>query len=105
MIDTGTTVLRVNQSRLRQEKVACNEAALSLDSTPLPPPSDSAPRERLDVLRERAMDQLPGQGVPEVFWIACRGVRTDVMDLSNGSGLCSALCSQHGLRTGPCLTV
>ena len=55
--------------------------ALSLDSPPRPPSPDSVPRERLDVPRERSGDQLPGQGVPEVFWIAPRGVRTDVMDL------------------------
>ena len=61
MIDTGATVLRANQSKLRQEKGAWNDAALSLDSPPLPPPSDSVPRERLGIPPERAMDQLPGQ--------------------------------------------
>ena len=105
MIDTGTTVLRVNQSKLRQEKGAWNDVALSPDSPPLPPQSDSVLRERLDVPRERLGDQLPGQGVPEVFWIAPRGVRTDVMELSNGSGSFSALCSQRGLRVGSCLTM
>ena len=82
MIDTGTTVLRVNQSKLRQEKGAWNDVALSLDSPPLPPQPYSVPRERSDVPRERSGDQLPGQGVPEAFWIDPRGVRTDVMELS-----------------------
>ena len=104
VIDTRTIVLRVNQSKLRQEEGAWNDVALPPDSPPLPPPSDSVPRERLDVPREQAMDQLPSQGAPEVFWIAPRGVRTDVMKLSSGSGSFLALCSQHGLRTGSCLT-
>ena len=75
VIETGTAVLRVNQSKLRQEQGVWHDVALSRDSPPLPPPSDSAPRDRLDVPRERAMGQLPGQGVPEVFCIAPRGVR------------------------------
>ena len=69
-IDMGTTMLRVNQSELRQEKGVWNDAALPLDCPPPPPPSDSVPRERQDAPRDRAMVQLPGQGVPEVFWIA-----------------------------------
>ena len=73
VVDTGATVLRVSQSKLRQEKGAWNDLALSLDSPPLPPPSDSVPRERLDVPRERAIDQLPRQGAPEVYWTAPRG--------------------------------
>ena len=105
VIDTETSVLRVNQTKLRQEEGAWNDVALPPDSPPLPPPSDSVPRERLDVPREQAMDQLPSQGAPEVFWIAPRGVRTDVMKLSSGSGSFLALCSQHGLRTGSCLTM
>jgi hypothetical protein len=105
VIDTGTTVLRVNQSKLRQENGAWNDVALSPDSPPLPPPYDSVPRERLDVPRERAMDQLPGQGAPEVFWHFLHGVRTDVMELSNGSGSFLAVRNQRGLRTGSCLTL
>ena len=89
--------MRVAQSKLRQEKGAWNDAALSPDSQPPPPPSDSVPRERQDIPREQAIDQLPGQGIPEIFWIAPRGVRTDVMELSNGSGSFLALCSQHGI--------
>ena len=100
VIDTGTTVLRVNQSKLRQEKGAWNETAVSPDNPQPPPPSDSVPRERPDVPRERAMDQLPGQGAPEVYWIVPRGVRTDAMELSNGSGSFLAVRTQHGLRTG-----
>ena len=59
-IDTEATVLRLNQSKLRQEKGAWNDVALSPDIPPLPPPSDLVPREPLDVPREQAMDQLPG---------------------------------------------
>ena len=100
MIDTGTTVMRVHQSKLRQEKGAWNDVALLPDNLQPPPPFDSAPRERLDVPRERAMDQLSGQGVPEVFWIAPKCVRMDVMELSDSSGSFSALHSQRGLRIG-----
>ena len=57
-----------------------------VSAPPLPSPSDSVPLERLDAPLERAMDQLPGQVVPEVFGVAPRGVRTDGMELSNGSG-------------------
>ena len=66
---------------------------------------EPGPRERLDIPRERAINQLPRQGVPEVFWMTPHGVRTDVMDMSNGSGSFLPVCSQHGLRTGSCLTV
>ena len=80
MIDTGTTVLRVNQSKLRQKSGAWNDVALSPDSPPLPPRPDSMPRERLNVPRERSEDQLPRQGLPEVVWISPKGTRTDVMN-------------------------
>ena len=86
VIDIGTTVLRVSQSKLRQEKGAWNDAASSPDHPQPPPPSASAPRERLDLPRERAIDQLPGQGAPEVYRTAPRGVRLDVMELSDRSG-------------------
>ena len=105
VIDTISTVLRVNQFKVRREKGAWNDAALSPDSPPPPLPSGSVPRERLGGPREQAMDQLPGQAVPEVCWIAPRGVRTDVVELPNGSGSCLAVCSQHCLRTGSRLTV
>ena len=81
VMDTSTTVLRVSQSKRRQEKGAWNDAALSPDSSPPPPPSDSAPREQLDVPREQAIDQLPGQGAPDVYWIVPRGAPTDFMEL------------------------
>ena len=81
VMDTSTTVLRVSQSKRRQEKGAWNDAALSPDSSPPPPPSDSAPREQLDVPRERAIDQLPRQGAPDVYWIVPRGAPTDFMEL------------------------
>ena len=97
VIDTRTTVLRVNQAKMRQEKGAWNNAALSPNSSPAPPPSDSAPREQLGAPRERAIGQLPGQGSPEVYWIAPRGVQDHVMELSNGSGSRLAVRIQHGL--------
>ena len=99
MIDTRTTVLRVSQSKLRQENGAWNDVALPPDNPSPPPPS-----ERLEVPRERAIFQLPRKGAPEVYWIVPSGVRTDVVELSNGSGSFWAVRSQHGLRTGSCLT-
>ena len=54
VIDTGTTVLRVNQSKLRQEKATWHNVSSSPDHRQPHPPSASAPRERLDPPRERA---------------------------------------------------
>ena len=105
VIDARATVLRVNQSKLRQDKGASNDVALSPDHPHPPPPSALAPRERLDLPRERAIDQIPRQGAPEVYWTAPRGVRPDVMELSDGSGAFLAVCNQHGLRTGSSLAL
>ena len=98
MRDTGATVLRMNQSKLRHEAGAWNDVALSPDHLQPLPPSASAPRERLDLPRKRA-NQLPGQGALEFYWAAPRGVRPDVMELSDGSGAFLAVCNQHGLWT------
>ena len=85
MIDTRTTVLRVNQSTLRREKDAWNEVVAPQDHHQPPPYPASVPRERLDPPRERPVDQLPDQSAPEDYWAVPRGVRPDVMELSDGS--------------------
>ena len=60
------------------------------------PTASYLPRERTHVLDDQAQAHL----APEVYWP--QHVTMDVIELSDGSSTLSAICNQHGLRTGEC---
>jgi hypothetical protein len=89
VIDTGTTVLRVNQSRLRKEKGMESQPDLvSHGKSDLP--SDSTDT---------------GHSVPSVYWIGPRHASVDVLELSDGLRLFTSICHQQGLLTGKCVSL
>ena len=89
LMDTGTTVLRVNQSKLRKEKV-------------VEPPTDHFPRGRSD-LQSDSKDK--DQSAPSVYWVGPQHATVDVLDLSDGLSLFSSICNQRGLLTGERMTL
>ena len=68
VIDTGTTVIRLNQSKLRKEK--------GMETLP-----DPAPREQSDLPSDSADT---GHSVPSVCWIGPRHTSVDTLELSDG---------------------
>ena len=97
-MDTGSTVLRVNQSKLRKARFA-NDVVASRESDQPTPTTSSLPRERPDA----PADQSQGHPAPDVYWITPQHNRMDVMELSDGlSTFVLASCTQYGLRTGEC---
>jgi hypothetical protein len=100
VIDTGATVLQVNQSNLRKEKFAgdtTDSRGPDLSATP----TSSLPRERLDVSDDQPQDHI----APDVYWITSEHAIVDIMELSDGRSTFSSICNQYGLRTGESLTL
>ena len=95
VIDIGSTVLRVNQSELRNEKFA-GDATDSRGSDLSATPTSSSPRERLDVPNDQPQDHP----APDVYWITPQHLIVDVTELSDGRSAFSSICHQYGLRTG-----
>ena len=98
VIDTGSTVLRANQSKLRKEKSTNDVADSREQDQSAPTAASSLPRERPDVPDDQSQEHL----APEVYWIISQLVTMGVMELADGSGILSAIWNQHGLRTREC---
>ncbi len=75
VIDTGSTVLRVNQSKLWKEKLP-GDTTESRGSYLSVASSMSLPRERPDILEDR----LQYHPAPDVYWIIPQHISVDVMD-------------------------
>ena len=100
VIDTGSTVLRVHQSKMRKEMFA-GDTTDSRGSDLSDTPTSSLPRERLDVPDDQPTDHPS----PDVYWATPQRITADVMELSDGSSTFLSICSQYGLRTGECLNI
>ena len=98
--DTGATVPRVNQSKLRKEKFAGDSTDLQ-ESDLSATPTLSLPRERLDVPDDQPQDHL----APDVYWITPQHASVDIMELLDGRSTLVSICNQYGLRTGECLSL
>ena len=92
--------LRAKQSKLRKES-STKDAADSREQNQSTPTDSSLPRERPEVLNDPSQEHL----APEVYWITPQHVTMDVMELADGWSTFSAICNQHGLRTGECLSL
>ena len=89
VIDTGTTVMRVNQSKLRREHDDWHEFAVPLsDDPPAAPPPVPAP------LKAEVTDE----SIPDVYWLVHMKGKVDVQELFSGSARVSSACADHGLR-------
>ena len=75
---TGTTVLRVDQSKLREEKA-------------VEQPTDHAPRERSDLQSDLSEKD---HSAPLVYWIGPQHAIVDVLELSDGLSMFSSICNQ-----------
>ena len=73
VIDTGTTVLRVNQSKLRKEKAV------------------ELPSERSE-LQSESTDK--DHSAPQVYWIGPQHSTMNVLERSDGLSLFSSICNQ-----------
>ena len=77
VIDTGTTVMRVNQPKLRKEQI------VELPSSP-------SQHERAE-LQSESTDK--DHSVPPAYWVGPQHATVDVLELSDGLSLFSSICN------------
>ena len=100
VIDTGSTVLRINQPKMRKAKFA-GDTTDPRGSDVSATPTSSLPRERPDIPDDHPQDHP----APDVYWITPQHVTVDILELSNGRSIFSSICNLYGLRTGECLNL
>ena len=89
MIYIGTTVMRVNQAKLRREHDDWHEVAVPLsDDPPAAPPPVPAP------LKAEVTDA----SIPDAFRLVHLKGKVDVQELFSGSARVSSACADNGLR-------
>ena len=78
-MDTGTTLIRVNQSKLRRDHDNWHDVPIPLEE-------------------EVEEEQSP---LAENFWLATTAGKLDFQEMCSGSARSSSACADEGLKTGP----